>query len=265
MKSANATDGGTMDVWNQCACDNQVPSSRNGFKLRVGGRVKRVDDDTEVRIVAIHSRVRKNCDGVPARHYTIDTDDGGCVDDESVYVDDLDAEDERTSFCERCYTHFDCDFVTWSFDLSPERKWLDLLPPWRGRQRLTRSHSSCERCEALQPTGRVLWRFLRQRDARGHRRRRHAAAVCVLALLFASLCTFLPLLARRLLARLATRGVWVRVPPAPILKQFRHTHTHVRTWSGTWSGTRACGVGGARRSWRSVKTRDPHAHVGGDC
>ena len=66
---------------------------------------------------------------------------------------------DRTSFCERCDIYFEPSFVTWSFD---SKEWLD-ANEWQWDGPLVRSYSSCRRCEAHHPTGRVLWGLLRRR------------------------------------------------------------------------------------------------------
>lgn len=181
--SAAAAEDAALDEWDRLAVEHRRPSSRDGFVLQVGFVVKHFLTDKELRITDIDfwgcahdvgghtlfTEPASNADA--ASDAGSDASDEGCLDDESVYAGDMiDVNDsyDRTSFCERCCIYFVPDFVTWSFSTPNDREWVDLYHPWRGCQQLNRQKSSCRRCEAHRPTGRVLWRFLKQRMAFEH-------------------------------------------------------------------------------------------------
>lgn len=185
------------DAWDRLVVKHRCPSSRDNFVLREGFVVKHYITDKLLRITDIH--FWGGAHGVGGHTLTVesvdtpiaegdesndsddsngdkgDTDsqpgeehDEGCLDDEQVYADetaDLNDSYDRTSFCERCFINFTPEFVTWCFNTESNRTWVDLHRPYRGRQRLVRSKSSCMRCEAQSPTGRVLWKFVRQHFA----------------------------------------------------------------------------------------------------
>ena len=175
------------------AFKNRCPSSRDNHVLRKGFVVKHFITDKLLRIVEIDDSCvdatnpggymleTEEVDGVPTEDDMADKkddeddeDDKDDKDDEDwpFYLPDehvyasytLDANKcyDKTSFCERCYINFDPEFVTWCWDAKPKRRWFDLLSPWRGSMELAESSSSCDRCEALQPIGRVLWKFLKR-------------------------------------------------------------------------------------------------------
>ena len=190
------------DPWDVLAIEHRRPSSRDGFELKVGFLVKHVGTGKLLRITSIDfwggahdvgghgleteavdasectqndalasvlaEAVREGDDN--ASHSSNEScpsqpSDEGCMDDEQVLAGDMctingpDGCFDRTSFCERCSICFEPSFVTWSFD---SKEWLD-ANEWQWDGPLVRSYSSCRRCEAHHPTGRVLWGLLRRR------------------------------------------------------------------------------------------------------
>ena len=180
------------DEWDRLAIEHRRPSCRNGMVLSVGDWVKHCGTDKKLLITSIdfwggardggyriNGAYRINTQSVDAWNAAVTDDasensesgyssDEGCMDAECVYTPlflNVNVDAKRTSFCERCKIDFTPEFVTCDsdFDRHNYRNWLDLYEPYRGRQRLVRSSSSCRRCEAHRPTGRVLWRFLKER------------------------------------------------------------------------------------------------------
>ena len=176
------------DPWDVLAKEHRRPSSRDGFELKVGFLVKHVLTGKLLRITsidfwggahdigghelqteAVDTCMINDLDGYEVDEGCMDDDevDEGCMDDERVTAFDtcmINGPDgcDRTSFCERCDIYFEPSFVTWSFDSRPSRTWLD-ANEWQWDGPLHRFHSSCHRCEAHRPTGRVLWGVPRRR------------------------------------------------------------------------------------------------------
>ena len=179
---AVATDGSDAEVtvnplpdpWDVLATEHRRPSSRDGFELKVGYLVKHVLTGKLLRITdidfwggahAVGGHVLET-EAVDASDCTqsdalASLDDGQVTAGDTCMINGPDGCD-RTSFCERCHIYFEPSFVTWSFHSQPSRTWLD-ANEWQWDGPLHRFHSSCRRCEAHRPTGRVLWGVLRRR------------------------------------------------------------------------------------------------------
>ena len=184
------------DPWDVLATNARRPSSRDEFELKVGFLVKHLWTGKLLRITSIdfwggahdvggHELQTEAVDASSCtQNDTLasllaeavgEGDDNAshssnesCMGDEQVLAGDMCTINgpggcfDRTSLCERCCIYFEPSFVTWSFDSRPSRTWLD-ANEWQWDGPLRRSHSSCRRCEAHHPTGRVLWGLLRRR------------------------------------------------------------------------------------------------------
>ena len=180
------TDDGDDGTVEEMVKANRRPSSRDGFVLEVGFLVRHVESHL-LRIVDIIQEDYEE-DG-----YTIITEavDSSGAEVRKLLGEEEDSEDdsdevvcshqhlmaqefceqnksyERSSFCERCDIHFSSDFVTWSFESRPEKRWFQRAYVNKYNHKTTwgpvlrKCLSSCRRCEIVQPSARVLWQHMR--------------------------------------------------------------------------------------------------------
>jgi hypothetical protein len=154
------------DIAEQIMMENRVPSTRDGWVIKVGMKVMGVFDNKVSTVTEIDGDSYKDGGFIiltDAQVENYDDDDDDCEpgvysDEELFHHDDNSASDfwERSSFCEVCFIHFNTEFVEWSHENRNYEPFYELEG-----LRLGRPHSMCRRC--AQPQAKVLWAWLGRR------------------------------------------------------------------------------------------------------